>query len=418
MSYTDGSLQTQYLDPVSFVPNGRASWELDGDKMAYMSNMRLLDLGVTSNPAHTYSRGLGALACIKSIRLLDGRTELSALRNPAPYLFFKNANRSNAINKSNDSYFKKNQLGLEINSVDNKLTHIYTPGGATNDPATTSLCYLDLKLAFPFLMAVEIMPTSIFRNIRIEIEFDSKITNQIVNDVTAPITIQRPVLAVDYLTNQAQVDQVISEMNDGGQTWQEIEWDNFNIPAVDTSGFPPAEVKTQRTANQSLGYRGKIVERLLTCKQVVDKSVEVNDTNIVQGYGALASSQSVCDAKINYRLNGRNVLPNFGGVTRSNERLALLSDEWGSITTYPGGNLYQWANQASNMNDGAQFGGQMDWDCVRIGARVADLQLNMSRTNNRDTGKGMTNASLQVNMYAEVMKQIVFSKGRYDISYA
>ena len=419
MSYTDGSLQTQYLDPVSFVPNGRAAFELDGDKMAYLSNMRLLDLGVTSNPAHTYSQGLGALACIKSIRLLDGRTELSALRNPAPYLFFKNANRSNAINKSNDSYFKKNSLGLEINSVDNKLTHIYTPGGATNDPATTSLAYLDLRMAFPFLNAVEILPVSIFRNLRIEIEFDATITNQIVNDVTAPITIQRPVLAVDYLTNQAQVDQVINEMNGGGQTWQEIEWDNFHLPAVDTSTFAPADVATQRTANQSLGYRGKIVERLLTCKQVVDKAVEVNDgTNVVLGYGALASSQAVCDAKINYRLNGKNVLPNFGGVTRPNERLALLTDEWGSITTYPGGNLYQWADQASNMDRGTQFGGQMDWDCVRIGARVADLQLNMSRTNNRDTGKAMTNASLQVNMYAEVMKQIVFSKGRYDITYA
>ena len=155
MSYADGSVRTTYLDPTSFVPNSRASFELPGDKMAYLSNMRLLDLGVTSGGAADYSRGLGALACISSLRLLDGRTELSAIRNPAPYLFFKNANRSNAVNKSNDSYMKRNALGLEINSLNNNLAHIYTAGAVTADADTTNLAYLDLRLVFPILNALQ-----------------------------------------------------------------------------------------------------------------------------------------------------------------------------------------------------------------------------------------------------------------------
>ena len=417
MSYSNGSIRTQYLDPVSFVPNGRCAFELDGDKMAYLSNFRLLDIGCIGDGADTYNRGLGALACIKSMRLLDGRSELSAIRNPAPYVFFKNANRSNAINKSNDSYFKRNGLGLEINSLDNDLEHIYASGGVTADANTTNLAYLDLKLVFPILNALQYLPVEIFPNLRIEIEFDANAANQVLNDITTAITIQRPVLAVDHIDNQPLVDQFVNELNGSGMTWQEVEWDNFHIPSVNTGAYGVTEVATQQTANQSLGYKGKIVERLLTCKTVVNKAKELNGNDVL-GYGAPASSQAVCDAKIQYRLNGKNVLPGFGGATKDNERLGLVSDEWGSVSCYPGSNIYQWSTQNANMNSGADFGGQMDWDCIRLGARVADLQINMSRTNNRDTGKAMTNEGLQVNLYAEVIKQIVFSRGRYDISYA
>jgi hypothetical protein len=373
MSYLNGSVETQYLDPVSFVPNGRCRFELDGDKMAYKSNMRLLDIGVVSNGNHNYSRGLGSLACIKSMRLLDGRSELSAIRNPAPYLFYSNARRGNAINKSSDSYLKRNSLGMEINSIDNKLHHLYASGGATNDAATTNLGYLDLREVFPILNVVQVLPVQIFRNLIVEIEFDATLANQILTDISGTITVQRPILAVDHIDNGVLVDQVINQLNGQGQ--------------------------------------------LLCCKTAIDKTKELN-ANLVQGYGAVASSQVVCDAKTQYRLNGKNVLPGFGGITKDNERLGVLSDEWGSITCYPGSNIYQWATQGANMAVGVQFGGQMGWDCIRLGARVADLQINMSRTNNRDAGKGMTNAALQVNCYAEVMKQIVFSKGRYNITYA
>ena len=46
--YFDSSIQTEYLDPVSFVPGLRCRFELDGTKMAYLSNMRLLDIKCTS----------------------------------------------------------------------------------------------------------------------------------------------------------------------------------------------------------------------------------------------------------------------------------------------------------------------------------------------------------------------------------
>lgn len=416
-AYFDRSVRTQYIDPVSYVENGRCAFELDGDKMAYLSNMRLLDLGVVSGVAHSYSRGLGTLALIKNIRLLDARTELSALRNPAQYLFFKNANRSNAINKSNDSFLKRNLLGYEINATNNKMEHMYTPGTANTTEATTAKGYLDLREVFPILNNLRVLPTQIFKNLRIEIEFDANILNQILVVNNVAITTLRPVLAVDHITNDALVKQEIDALMKAGIVWDEIEHDSYVVAAVDTSGYGAGDTAVQNVANSSLAYKGKVVERLLVCKQLQNKALEVA-TNAVQGFGAIASSQSVLNQTIQYRLNGKNVLPGFNGANRPNERLALVADEWGSNNGFIGSNLYKWGDRANTLADPAQAG-QMDWDCVRLGARVADLQINIQRTNQRDTdAKAATNEALNINCYAEVKKALAVRANDYNIVYA
>ena len=90
MSYSNGAIKTMYIDPVSFVPNGRCAFELDAKKLAFLPNMRLLNLGADNATGQTgYSTGLGAVALIKNCRLMDARTELSALRNVAPFAFSK-----------------------------------------------------------------------------------------------------------------------------------------------------------------------------------------------------------------------------------------------------------------------------------------------------------------------------------------
>ena len=416
-AYFDGSVRTQYLDPVSFVSNGRCAFELDGDKMAYLSNMRLLDLGCVSDGAIGYNKGLGALALIKNIRLMDARTELSALRHPAQYLFFKNANRSNAINKSNDSYFKRNQLGLEIKASNNKLDHIYSPGTANTTEDTTAKAYLDLREVFPLLNNLRVLPTQIFKNLRIEIEFEAKLANQVLNNVTNTITTLRPVLAVDHITNSALVNQEIDALMKSGVVWDEIEHDSYVIDAVDTTGFGNSDTAVQSSSNHSLAYKGKLVERLLVCKQLQDKTIEVA-TNVVQGFGGVASSQSVLNQTIQYRLNGKNVLPGFNGANKPNERLALVADEWGSCSGFIGMNLYKWRDRGESLEN-PEEGGQMDWDCVRLGARVADLQIQIQRTNNRDSAaKNPTNQALNINTYAEVKKALAVMAGGYNIVYA
>ena len=416
MAY-NGSVETEYIDPVSFVPNQRCAFELDGTKLSYGSNMRLLNIGVVSGTQQDYSAGLGAMSVIRSIRLMDARTELSSIRNVPQYLFFKNCNRTNATNKSEDSYLKRNQLGFEINSEDNKVSHMYSPGRADTTPETTSLGYLDLREVLPILNQLTILPTQIFKNLRIEIEFDGRQTSQILGDVSVGITVQRPILSVDVNSNPAVVEAAVSQVSAQPIMWQEIENDNFVMNAVDTSGFGNTDTAVQTTVNQSLGFKGKFVERLLITKQIQDKSKELN-VNDVLGFGAIASSQAVLNEKVQINLNGNPILPGFQGMTRPNEILGMLSDEWGSINAYPGSNLYAWSS-TPNVLDDANTRGQQSFICVRLGARVAQLQTSISRTNNRDTtNKAATNDALNVNLYAEVSKMLNITKNGYRVVYA
>ena len=416
MTY-NGSVETMYLDPVSFVPNQRCAFELDGTKLAYGSNMRLLNLGVVSNTAQDYSQGLGAMAIIRNIRLMDARTELSGIRNVAPYMFFKNCNRTNATNKSEDSYLKRNQLGFEIAADDNKVSHTYSPGRANTSPETTELAYLDLREVFPILNELDLLPTSVFKNLRIEIEFDGKQSSQILGEIDATFDIQRPILAVDVQSNPVAVQSAVEQISSAPIMWQDIEQDNYTMNAVDTSTFAPADTATQTAVNQSLGFKGKFVERLLITKQIQNKLLELNGQSVL-GFGALASSQAVLNEKVQINLNGNPILPGFQGMTKPNEILGMLSDEWGSINAYPGSNLYEWSKTAANLDD-ANTGGQQSFICVRLGARVAQLQTSISRTNNRDTSaKAATNAALNINLYGEVSKMLNVTKSGYRVVYA
>lgn len=418
----NGNLETLYLDPVAFVPNGRARFELDASKMAYMPNMRLLNIGCVASAKHDYVPGLGALTLIKNIRLLDQGQVLSTLRNVGPYLFFKNCNRSNSTNKSSDAYLKRNSLGYEVKATDNKLDHIYSSGsadvGQVGQANGTDVAYLDLREVFPILNEMPVLPTSVFPNLVIEIEFDANINNQLLSDTAATIEILRPILCVDATGNQALVKAAEQALASQPVLWNEIENDVFIVPAQDNSAEADnAFTLVQSTNNQSLGFKGKYIERLLLTKQVTDKAAFLTGANAVDGFGQKASSVALLNQQLQYKLNGKNVMPGFNGVVGPNEALAIVCDEYGTIGTFPGANLYKWSNGAASFSNFGRLG-QQSFDCVRIGARIADLQIGLTRTTNKDTAKdGYTNLQLAVNLYGEVKKVWTMSNGRYRIAY-
>lgn len=415
--YASGQIRTAYIDATSFVPNGRAAFELDASKAAYLSNMRLLDLGCDSNAQVGYSKGLGALALIKNIRLMDARQELSALRNPAQYLFWKNSNRTNSDNKSQDKYLKRNDLGQTINSLDNKINSVQGSGGTANTEASgaTNKAYLDLREVFPILNSIQMLPTAVFPNLRIEIEFESRPAQQVLANTGNTISVLRPVLAVDFTDDMDLVKQSMSQLMERGIVWNEIENDNFTIAGNNQA--TDIEVR-QEQAFQSLAYIGKYVERVLLCKQLSNVGDGAN-AGAVLGYGGVAASQAWLQQNTQMRLNGKNVLPGFNGATGDMERLAMVADEWGVATMVPGSNYYAWANVALVTAD-ANLVGSQSWDCIRLGARVRELQVQVSRINNQDqtARRTATNDACVINMYAEIRRVLSMTpNGRYNLIY-
>lgn len=433
MSYNQGTITTDYHDPTIFVENNRAVFELDGSKEGYLPNMRLINLGCKSSVAGKYNRLMGALGVIKNIRLMDGRTELSALRQPREYLGFQEQLRSNSDNKSSASYEKRNALGMEIHAANETLKHMYDAPGTDTADSTTSSGYLDLRMVFPILNALPVLPTAVFQNLKIEIEFFGGLADGILQDVSQTPTTVRPILAVDSVEDPRLLAPLVKALKERGARWNEIESDRFTMRGRTELAGPPAAGERQDVKAQSMGYIGKRVERLLLVKSLQD-SAEGNNGNDQMGY-ANRGSQALLHQHTQVRLNGKNVIPGFNGITKPNERLAIVSDEYGPSSAYPGSVFYKWSNgdELVNFNavgatlqpvSGKAFGGALSYDCVRIGARVADLAISISREFDADPGSATTapastNLPLTVHMYAEVDKGMsVAADGSYRIVYA
>lgn len=409
--YSDSNVSTRYLDPKIYTENARCSFELDSNEAAYLPNLRLLFVGLVSDGNTDYNRLLGSLGLIKNARLLDGKTILCAANENQFYQGFKNVNKSNEKNQSVDSSLVCSGLGFTIDGSTRKVNRIAKKLLANTAINTTNSAVLDLRTLFPMLNSVSHLPTSLFRNLRIEIEFDSVQTSQILMDISNTITTLRPVLAADVIENPALVDSMNSKLTNA--SWLEIEHDLFVIPSQAATAANQGAV--QNVNVKINGFNNKHLERLLIVKEIQDPSKELS-TNAVQGLGGRFSSQACFRQKCQFRVNGGNLLPRQG-IVGNNERLAYIVDTYGECSAYIGSNQYGGNNDAE-LTDARALLGQVDYIGVYVGQAISDLQINYSRVALEDTTtKAATTDALNAHCYGEIRKALIVNKGGYNIQY-
>ena len=420
--YSDGAVQTLYIDPKTYIgathlsQNGRVTFELDGNNLAYLPNMRLLNVGCSSNGAHLYNKLTGAYAIIKNIRLLDGKTELSALSEVAIYKGFLNSNKSNSKNESVSSMLSQSSLGWTIQGSDRRVKRVQKTVGTTALVATTNAGWLDLRELFPMLNAVSHLPTSVFKNLNIEIELHGGLDRQLLVNVTAHISSLRPLLAVDMLMNPT----IVNRLNQGltSARWLEVEHDFFVIPAGVANDVAKNNVE-QLTNVKLNGFNRKHIERLMFAKEY-QNPLKVLNGNAQRGFGRY-SSPACFRQEVQFRINGRNILPGQG-LTGNNERLAYLVDSYGDFVSYPGSNVYA-AATANIVTDGLDYVGQLDYIGCYFGSYIDDLQINYTRRQLQNgDGVNVANATtdaLNAHVFAEVAKNLVINgDGSYIIEYS
>tara|TARA_R110002012_G_C11583652_1_gene605593 strand:- start:9 stop:1250 length:1242 start_codon:yes stop_codon:yes gene_type:complete len=409
--YSDSNVATRYLDPKIYTENARCSFELDSNEAAYLPNLRLLFVGLISDGNTDYNRLLGSLALIKNARLLDGKTVLCAANEHQFYQGFKNINASNERNQSVDSSQVCSGLGFTVDGSTRKVNRIAKKTLANTAVNTTGSAVLDLRHIFPMLNSVSHLPTSVFRNLRIEIEFDAVQTSQILMDISNSIKTLRPVLAADVIENPALVDSLNAKLTNA--SWLEIEHDLFVIPAAAATA---ANQGVRQNVNVKInGFNNKHIERLLIVKEIQDASKELS-TNAVQGLGGRFSSQACFRQNVQFRVNGGNLLPREG-IVGNNERLAYIVDTFGECSAYIGSNQYGGNNDAE-LTDARALLGQVDYIGVYVGQPISDLQINYSRVALEDTTtKSATTDALNAHCYGEVRKALIVGKGGYNIQY-
>lgn len=417
--YSDSNVGTQYVDPKSFIEgthinaSGRVNFELDGTSLAFLPNMRLLNVGVSSNGSHLYNKLVGAYAIINTIRLLDGKTELSACNVAHMIQGFKNINRTNSHSEAVDSKLSQSSLGWEVQGSDRKISRVEKVRNATALVVTSPSGWLDLRDIFPMLNSVSHLPTAVFKNLNIQIEYATLLDRQLLVNTTANIKSKRPILAVDVLQNPKIVAKLNGQLKSA--RWLELEHDQFNIPQSVNNGGANDQNLLQSVNPKINAFNNKHVERILIAKEIQNPLKALSGTQQV-GFGRYAS-KACFSQTVNFRVNGRNIFPR-NGITGNNERLAYLIDAWGDCLSYPSSNQFNINGIANVVTDGADYAGQLDYIGGYIGEYINDLVINYSRVGlqgdgGADDSRPATDAFI-AHVYAECAKQLIVNP---DLSY-
>ena len=413
MSFYNESVQTLYFDPTTYVPatanaGGRVLFELDGQKMAYLPNMRLLNVGVDSASGSTllYNELVGASVVIDSIHLYDGKTELSGINRHQLYAGFLNQRNTNSVNTTVDSKLGVNSLGWTVEGASRKVGRVELSDGSD------TYSHLDLSQIFPLLLELQILPTSLFPNLNIRINVTNRLSSQILNDISIVPSAIRPILAVDILEDSKLIANMVKDLG-RGVTWGEVEHDRFFVAG---KGGVTADQLSKQVTNVTLnGFNNKHLERILLVKELTNPSVEV-DANQVLGFGRWGSP-ACFRQQLQINVNGACVLPN-AGISGNNERLAYLVDAYGDCSNFTGSNQYA-LDISEVVKNGGDYAGQLDYHGVYVGQYINTLQINYSRVGLEESvGKRATTAGMYVNCYGQVNKLLSISGSSYEISYS
>jgi hypothetical protein len=380
--------------------------------------MRLLNVGIFGTQA-PYNDLIGPNAIIERVTLYDGKTKLTERNKYGLYRGFVLHNQKNSACMSVSAQRNLNKLGFQQDNT--TLRGSFTLPQITADTArdTTEGANVELRQVLPMLNAVTHLPSDLFPNLRLEVVFDTSIASSVYNTDTNAINGQMiPLLAVDILDDKSVVDK----MNKGlakGINWLEVEHDQVLYPAsANGGGAGDQDVEETRTFKLD-GFKNKRVERLLLVKEMADITKYI-DTNVVQGFGRY-SSIAFFNAKYQYRLNGKNILPD-DGIQGDAERLSYMVDTYGDSFAYPGSNQNDINSDLvvkDSTNDGTKIIGQLDYTGIYLGDKVKDLQVEIKRTGLHD-GRAFKAETSAVNLhfYGEVARGLVLNKkGGYMIAY-
>lgn len=414
MSFYGEQVKTHLIDPINDVKNRRSEFRLLSD-LLYMSNLRLLNIGMTSSHDSKYNELVGALGVISQISLMDGNQVLDSINKFNLLQGFRAYNKSNEDNMELNTHLHYNNLGfvcVRSSTATEEQKNIISGMPARKVTAietTTPTSHIDLMAIFPILRQLKFIHTGLFQKFRVVVEYESdkySLQSGTTQAQAAASILQttQPLLVADELRDEATATKFMKEFK--GVVYPSMENDMVVVPTV-----TPAAGSTlvQKNTYKINGFNGKTINRLLVEKQS-QRGSELNSTE----YKNLAS-EAMAREKFQVRINGANKLPRSGAINQ-NERLGMLHDTWGQCNTPPASNLVDLVNGSNHYTDPDEKVGHLSYFGMNIGEKIADFQIDYERSG--VDGKDGLNQALNLNVFGEVVKSLnMVPGGSYRVSY-
>jgi hypothetical protein len=328
--------KTRIFEPVIHVANSRAEFRLPADQL-YFSDLRLINVGAVANNATEYNSILGAECMIQSLRLYDGATEIDAVNDFPQWRAVQKLKVANDGAISVGKILSKNGIGYILSGTDDleQATFANNPIVNTAQGAGTvgQKAWISLKSVFPFLAQTPVLPTSIFRQLRVEIEYHSSadLANFVVDATQNGIVTARSLLLADEITSPTAEAMLLEQFAATPLVWKSPVEDSFLLNATTA----PADAAGQRVVPEEQTQRLRafdshyVHDLVLKVVPLTTPTSAVNTNKVFGAVGSLAQR----DASVQVAVNGANVHPREGlrGHMRA---LAQLTDSIGSIDTF------------------------------------------------------------------------------------
>jgi len=385
MSLIYSNSKNHILDPINFQEKSRMEFRLSPNRM-YLSGLKLVNFGFTVQgaAAYPYVRQNGLLAVIKSIQLYDGNVLLDEVRNISSYTSFKNLLGGNDQLESYNEVLSNSRAAVRYNVSAKEYEYVNDAARSSGNDHTM----IDLTEILPMLSNTDYLPTMMFKNLRLIVEFYDSSAN-----LNQPLKrVFKCQLSCDEIEDENAIKKIMGKMK--AIEYNAIEHELVLIPGVTTG-----QIQTFNHSFKSL--KDKYVNKILI-------------TKTVGNYKNISFFQL---DKIQFALNGKNMFP-YEGITNDAMKQKYLNNSWGHITVPPNGYTLYADNNKKTLDKIKADRGAYDYVGFNVLDRVEDLQLQYQRLGSNVAVKGNDLfTGLELNVFGEVRKLVSFNDGKYRVSY-
>lgn len=416
MSVYTSQVKTYFYDPIHHT-NKRSEFKLDVEKL-YLPNFRLCNVGckITNQGSDfNYNKACGVKSLVKNIYLMDGNVIIDSLVKANRWLAFKSFQTTN---DNNTDFKQKDVIGMgyvfqknATTDVNGLIREFDLTEAIVSSSDETPTGWLAVQEMLSFLSSVQYVSTSLFKNLRLVIEWESDVSVVLTGTLSGQTisSVVQPLLVVDCIEDEKVNMEYLKSWK--GSEWVAIENDTTVLQAnPEIGGTAPLAGSTQTKKFKFNNFNNKTVSAILLQKE--------GSTTVSDFYKKLGSEATVGE-EIMVRVNNKNILPQ--SVIGANEKLALLNDSFGVMNTHTGCNSLNLYSETTIMEHPVQRQQHQAYMGLLLPTieKVSALEIVYSRVKSQLTnGTNQYDQRLNLNLFGKVSKAVVISKpGEYSVVY-